>query len=138
MTGSTKSTLIPCLRYRDANAAIDWLCRVFGMREHAVHREDNGDVAHAQLVLGGGMLMLGTARDNDYGKLIREPADSGGLETQSPYVVVDDPRVVYEKVKANGGEIVIELAAPDYGGEHFSCRDPEGRLWNIGSYDPWV
>jgi len=19
----------------------------------------------------------------------------------------------------------------------FSCRDPEGHLWNIGSYDPW-
>ena len=19
----------------------------------------------------------------------------------------------------------------------FSCRDPEGYLWNIGSYDPW-
>ena len=25
----------------------------------------------------------------------------------------------------------------DYGGRVFSCRDPEGHLWNIGSYDPW-
>ena len=24
----------------------------------------------------------------------------------------------------------------DYGGRVFSCRDPEGHLWNIGSYDP--
>jgi hypothetical protein len=26
----------------------------------------------------------------------------------------------------------------DYGGRVFSCRDPEGHLWNIGSYDPWT
>ncbi|MGI9286568.1 MAG: VOC family protein, partial [Pseudomonadales bacterium] len=26
----------------------------------------------------------------------------------------------------------------DYGGRLYSCRDPEGYLWNFGSYDPWV
>jgi hypothetical protein len=26
----TTATIIPCLRYRDALAAIDWLCRAFG------------------------------------------------------------------------------------------------------------
>src|SRR5262245_1446511 len=26
----TKATVIPCLRYRDAPAAIEWLCRAFG------------------------------------------------------------------------------------------------------------
>ena len=25
----------------------------------------------------------------------------------------------------------------EYGGEFFACRDPEGHIWNIGSYDPW-
>ena len=28
-----KSTVIPALRYRNAPAAIDWLCRVFGFVE---------------------------------------------------------------------------------------------------------
>ncbi len=25
----------------------------------------------------------------------------------------------------------------DYGGKAFTCRDPEGHVWNIGEYDPW-
>ena len=34
---ATKSTVIPCLRYRDAVAAIDWLCEVFGFEKQAVY-----------------------------------------------------------------------------------------------------
>ena len=30
------STLIPSHRYRNAPAAIDWLCTVFGFKRHAV------------------------------------------------------------------------------------------------------
>ncbi len=26
----------------------------------------------------------------------------------------------------------------DYGGRNYTCVDPEGNLWNFGSYDPWV
>jgi uncharacterized glyoxalase superfamily protein PhnB len=26
----------------------------------------------------------------------------------------------------------------DYGGRAFTCRDLEGHLWNIGTYDPWA
>ena len=32
----TPATVIPCLRYRDAPGAIDWLCRVFGFEKHLV------------------------------------------------------------------------------------------------------
>ena len=54
------STIIPCLRYRDALGAIDWLQRAFGFHAQAVHAE--GDtVFHAQLVFGQGMIMLGSA-----------------------------------------------------------------------------
>lgn len=45
------STIIPTLRYRDAHAAIDWLCRAFGFERHAVYAD--GDVVHhAQLTFG--------------------------------------------------------------------------------------
>jgi hypothetical protein len=32
---------------------------------------------------------------------------------------------------------VIDIKFDDYGGRGFSCRDPEGRLWNFGTYDRW-
>ena len=33
----SKSTIIPGLRYRDAPAAIEWLCRVLGFEKHVVY-----------------------------------------------------------------------------------------------------
>jgi uncharacterized glyoxalase superfamily protein PhnB len=60
-----------------------------------------------------------------------------GGTTQSPYLVVPDADEIYRRAKTAGAEIVIEIKDEDYGGRVFSCRDPEGHLWNIGSYDPW-
>lgn len=128
------STIIPCLRYADAKAMIDWLCDTFGFTAHLVVPDESGGITHAQLTLGGGMIMLGSARDSAYDRELGSPA--GGSE--SPYVVVPDADAIYAKAKAAGATIVMEIADQDYGGRLFSCRDPEGYLWNIGSYDPWA
>ena len=53
-----KSAVIPCLRYRDAPAAIAWLVDVFGFEKHLVVPDENGGIAHAQLSLGGGMIIM--------------------------------------------------------------------------------
>ena len=34
-------------------------------------------------------------------------------------------------------EIITQLVEQDYGGKHYSCKDPEGYLWHFGSYNPW-
>jgi uncharacterized glyoxalase superfamily protein PhnB len=39
------SNLIPCLRYRDAPAAIDWLCRHFGFERHLLVPDERGGIA---------------------------------------------------------------------------------------------
>ena len=133
----TTATIIPCLRYRDAPAAIDWLCRAFGFERHAVYAE--GDtVHHAQLVFGNGMVMLGSADTaSEWGRRIAQPGDIGGLETQSPCVVVADVDAHYARAVAAGAEVVQDIADQDYGGRGYSCRDLEGHLWWFGSYDPW-
>jgi uncharacterized glyoxalase superfamily protein PhnB len=130
------STVIPCLRYRDARRMIEWLCEVFGFEPHAVYDDGAGGVAHAQLTLGSGMIMLGSARDDEFGRVQSQPAAFGGT-TQSPYLVVPDADEVYRRAQAAGAEIVIGIKNEDYGGRGFSCRDAEGHLWNVGTYDPW-
>ena len=119
-------------------AAIEWLCRVFGFEKHLVVPGDNGTIAHAQLSFGNGMIMLGSVQDDEHGRLIKQPDEIGGAETQSSYVIVTDADAVYESAKNAGAEIVMEIADQDYGGRLFSCRDLEGHLWNIGTYDPWA
>ncbi len=131
-----RSPVIPSMRYEDAPAAIEWLCDVPGFSKRLVVPMDNGAIAHAQLVLGDGMIMPGSARDDDYARLVATPGPNGA-NTQCAYVVVDDPVAVLERVVAAGTEIVVPLQHPEYGGAFFACRDPEGHLWNVGSYDPW-
>ena len=134
---ATNSTIIPCLRYRDAAAAIDWLCGTFGFERQLVVPGPNGTIVHAQLSLGGGMIMLGSNHANEYGKLVKQPDEVGGAETQTAYVVVDDADAVYARAKSAGAEIVIDIKTEDYGGRGFTCRDPHGHIWSVGSYDPW-
>jgi uncharacterized glyoxalase superfamily protein PhnB len=133
----TVSTVIPCLRYHDAHKAIEWLCSAFGCEKHAVYDDDQGGVAHAQLVFGHGMVMLGSARDNEFGRHMIHPDQTAGRATQSAYVVVADCKAHYERAKAAGAEIVLDYEEKDYGGAGYACRDLEGHLWSFGSYDPW-
>jgi uncharacterized glyoxalase superfamily protein PhnB len=132
------STLIPCLRYRDAPRAIDWLCQVFGFERHLIVPGDNNTIAHAQLSYGHGMIMLGSAsNEGAYGPLIVQPEDIGGAQTQTTYLVVPDADAVYERVNAADGKIVIDIVDEEYGGRGFTCRDLEGHIWSVGTYDPW-
>ena len=136
-TKQTVSTVIPCLRYRDAPAANEWLCRAFGFKEHLVVHDDQGGIAHSQLGFGNGMIMLGSVRGDGYGSLIRQPDEAGG-ETQAPYVVVEDPDAHYARAREAGAVIVMEIADQDHGGRLYTCRDPENHVWSFGSYDPWA
>jgi uncharacterized glyoxalase superfamily protein PhnB len=135
---STKATVIPSLRYRNAPAAIEWLCSAFGFEKHAVYPNADGTIAHAQLSFGNGMIMLGSVSGNsEWGRLIRQPDEIDGVETQSAYLVVSDADAVYAKAKAAGAEILLDIKDEDYGGRGFTCRDLEGHIWNFGTYDPW-
>lgn len=139
MTTQTKSNVIPSLRYRDALAAIDWLVRAFGFEKNAVYLgPDNKTVAHAQLALGGGMIMLGSVENGGElsGQMV-QPNEIGLRSTQGIYLVVPDADAVYATAQAAGAAIVLDIRDMDYGGRAFTCRDPEGHLFSIGTYDPW-
>ena len=133
------STAIPGMRYRNAHAAIDWLVRVLGFSAKAVYDGPDGTVAHAELTLGPGMIMLGSASNTGAGLENRvHPDEIGGRSTHFLYLVVPDARAVYEQAKAAGAPIFQELAEMPYGGWAFGCKDPEGYVWSLGEYDPWA
>jgi uncharacterized glyoxalase superfamily protein PhnB len=139
---NTTATVIPVLRYRDAPAAIEWLCQAFGFERHLVVPNDDGTIAHAQLRFGNGMVMLGSIRNDDteHDREISQPAKIDGRSAPSAYaayVIVTDADAVYAKVKAAGAKIAMEIRDEEYGGRDFSCYDPEGHLWSFGTYDPW-
>ncbi|MFC2037758.1 VOC family protein [Chloroflexota bacterium] len=134
---NTMSTVIPTMRYNDASAAIEWLCEAFGFDKHLVVPGEKGTIAHAQLTFGNGMIMLGSAREDDFGRL-QKPPSAVGAATQSPYIIVEDADKHHARAVAVGAEIVMAIKDEDYGGRAYSCRDPEGHLWSFGTYDPWA
>ncbi|WP_422360925.1 VOC family protein [Reichenbachiella sp.] len=135
---SNGSIIIPTMRYKDAPAAIDWLCKAFGFEKHLVVPGENGTIAHAQLSFGNSMIMLGSERDGEYDKLVKSPKDLDGINTQSAYIIVEEIDEHYQRAIDAGAEITIEIKDEDYGGRVYSCLDPEGYLWNFGSYNPWT
>jgi uncharacterized glyoxalase superfamily protein PhnB len=39
-------------------------------------------------------------------------------------------------VRAAGADVVYPPRDTDYGSREFAVRDPEGRVWSVGSYRP--
>jgi uncharacterized glyoxalase superfamily protein PhnB len=132
-------TVIPAVRYRDCDRAITFLKSAFGFTEHAVYRTAEGAVIHAELLLGNGMVMLGTAglnaATNDW---FVQPDEIGGKVTCSNYLIVDDCAAAYENAKAAGAIVLMPLETKDYGGSGFTVQDMEGHNWSVGDYDPWA
>jgi uncharacterized glyoxalase superfamily protein PhnB len=44
---------------------------------------------------------------------------------------------VCERARNAGAMILQEPADTEFGSRGFMCRDPEGHVWNVGTYDPW-
>jgi len=130
-------TIVPSLRYRDAPAAIDWLCRAFGFEKRVVHAE--GDIVHhALLTFGNGMIMLSSAQSGgSWDPYLAQPDEIGGRETQCCCLVVADADAHHARATAAGADVFDALSDRDYGGRGYGCRDPEGHIWWFGTYDPW-
>lgn len=133
-----KSTIMPAIRYQDAPAAIDWLCTVLGFERHAVYPGPNGTIAHAQLTLEGGMVMLGSRKDDENSRSYKSPSEIDGAETSTLYVVVSDADAAHKRAQAAGAVIVRPLEETSYGSREFALKDLEGHTWSLGTYDPWI
>ncbi|MDR6290182.1 MULTISPECIES: VOC family protein [Inquilinus] len=125
-------TIIPCLFYRDAPAAIAWLQRAFGFHALSVTPGPDDTILHAELAIGPAVIMLNSARP-EMGWV--SPRDLTGLN-QSVYIALDDVDAHHARAVAAGAEITHALADKPYGGRGYSALDPEGHFWSFGGYRP--
>jgi uncharacterized glyoxalase superfamily protein PhnB len=135
---TTRTSITVSMNYRNAPEAIEWLCHVFGFEKHAVYLGPNNTIAHAELTLGGGMIMLASADKNEYNdRFMKQPDEIGGAETRGVNLIVNNADAVYARAKAASAEILLDIEDKHYGGRGFTCRDLEGHIWTVGTYDPW-
>ena len=132
MAGNTQS-VYPGLKYHDARAAIDWLGQAFDAQVLTLVPGEGDRVEHAEVRIGDGIVMLGTAGD-PHGSGIDWPAGAACV-----YLVTAPDRVDAEFARATatpGTEVVRAVADTDYGSRDYVVRDPEGNLWCVGTYRP--
>jgi hypothetical protein len=56
------ASIVICLRYRDADAVINWLCDALGFERQMIAPDDSGNIEHAQLTFGNAIIMPGQPR----------------------------------------------------------------------------
>jgi uncharacterized glyoxalase superfamily protein PhnB len=122
-------TVFPTLSYDDADAALEFLTNAFGAEEHAVYRDESGTIHHAEVRLGNGIVMFGTAR----GDVTASRGAGGGI-----YVVVTNSDAHCAQARSGGAEIVRDLHDEPYGSREYSARDLEGNMWHFGTYQPFA
>ena len=127
-------TIAPAVFYDDAAGAIEWLTRTFGFAVQLKIENDQGQVVHSQLVLNGGLIMVGQAGLAPDRQYLRSPRSVGGANTQSLAIFVADADAHCERARAAGAVITAEPATQDYGEGYwadrtYQARDLEGHHW---------
>lgn len=125
------------LYYRDAAAAIDWLCQAFGFVVRLKVVEEDGRIKHSELTYGEGLIMVGQEEAEGeparFGRRRASPASLGAC-TQDLMLYVDDVDAHCAQARAHGATIVAEPELHDYGAEYWADRsygamDREGHFW---------
>jgi uncharacterized glyoxalase superfamily protein PhnB len=126
-----KPTFFPYLVYRDADTAFNWLANVFGFRKTAEVLGPDGHILHAEMSFGSGVMMLGTASDEQLEQTPWNLPNGHGI-----YVYVEDLDTHYERAKANGAEIVYPPENTQWGTRRYRALDLDGYEWSFGTYRP--
>jgi uncharacterized glyoxalase superfamily protein PhnB len=121
------------LYYRDAAAAIDWLCAAFGFEVRLKVVDDDGSIRHSELVYGGGLVMVDEASKPGR-PYRRSPAAIAGGNTQNLMVYVEDVDAHCVRARRAGATIVAEPETVDHGEGYWADRsyeavDLEGHHW---------
>ncbi|MEM9357062.1 MAG: VOC family protein, partial [Pseudomonadota bacterium] len=127
------SAVSPFIRYEDPYEAASWLCEAFGFKVGKIEREPDGQLICITLDAGSSTIVIGPVDGTQLDGLLVQPADVGGVGTQTCYAHVKDVYAHYETAIAAGARVEIEPEAADDGAMFYLCRDPEGHLWSFGS-----
>jgi PhnB protein len=121
----SRQRIFPMLAYDDAPAAIDFLCSAFGFAERSRMDGPNGTVGHAEVSLGGNVVMLATTWKAGG---MASPRDLPGMPSQL-FCEVEDVDAHYQRARNAGAVVIGEPENQPYGFRVYRAVDPEGHRW---------
>jgi PhnB protein len=124
-----RTAVTPLLVVSNAAEALRFYTEAFGAEELFRLTMPDGAIAHAQMLIGGALVML--ADENpDHGNLA--PTTLGGSTVLMQLTVPDVDEVVARAKAAGAGE-VIPVGDQFYGERSGRIRDPFGHVWIVST-----
>jgi uncharacterized glyoxalase superfamily protein PhnB len=131
MATPRRPAFIPSVIYKDNRTALAWLQNAFGFEASEVLTAANGDIVHAEMSHGDGVVMIGS----EFADWTRSPASVGGKNTQRVHVLlaggIDEHCA---QARQAGARIAMEPADQFYGDRTYMAVDLEGHHWTF--YQP--
>ena len=122
--------LSPYLCVDGAARAIEFYVDVLGATERMRMAEPDGKIGHAELELGGSVIMLADEYP-DVGHL--SPTRIGGTPV-TLHAYVEDVDAVFEKALAAGAKALRPVENQFYGDRSGQFEDPFGHRWSVASH----
>ena len=123
--------IAPYLVVKGGAAAIDFYTRVFGATERMRMADPaSGAVWHAEILIGGCLLMIGDACPE---MQALDPITIGGSPV-GLHLYVEDVDAIFARAIAAGAKPVHAVETKFYGDRSGSLTDPFGHLWHIATH----
>ena len=123
-------SITPYLSIKGAKEAIEFYKKAFGAVEAFRLPTPNGEIAHADLVIGDSHIMLSEPCEESP---MPSPEALGG-STIGMYLYVEDVDALFSQAVEAGAAIVKSVDDQFYGDRMGTLRDPYGHVWFVGTH----
>jgi len=120
----------PYLIVRDGAGALEFYKKAFGAAEKLRMPRPDGKIAHAEVKIGEGVVMLAD-ESSEMGN--KSPSAFGGTPVSLMFYVPDVDKL-FAKATAAGAEVKIPLKDQFYGDRSATLVDPFGHIWTIATH----
>ena len=124
------AAVTPYLTVKGAAEAIDFYKRAFGAEEVMRMNAPDGKVMHAEIRIGGSVVML---HDEMPAWNALSPQTIGDTAS-SIMLYVDDVDTVFKRALDAGATSTMPVANQFYGDRCGSLKDPFGHKWTVGTH----
>ena len=120
----------PYLIIRGAARALEFYKKAFGAVEVMRFPMPDGKIAHAEIKIGEGIVMLA---DESPGQGYKSPATLGGTAVSMMFYV-SDVDALFARATAAGAVVKQPLKDQFYGDRNATLDDPFGHTWTIATH----
>jgi PhnB protein len=122
--------LIPSLACDDTAAAIEFYKRAFGATERLRMDGPDGSIAHAELEIGGSILMVA----DPFPQATAKPPRELGGTTIGVFMYVEDVDAVVQRAVDAGATVTMPVDDMFWGDRYGKVTDPFGHDWELATH----